>query len=49
MIKPEDRLRAFQIENNISTKGPLSLVVQFTRMVGGKEFPPSEKPQRQDL
>ncbi len=39
MIKPEDRLRAFQIENNISTKGPLSLVVQFTRMVGGKEFP----------
>ena len=39
MIKPEDRLRAFQIENNISTKGPLSLVVQFTRMVGGKKFP----------
>lgn len=39
MIKPEDRLRAFQIENNILTKGPLSLVVQFTRMVGGKKFP----------
>ncbi len=39
MIKPEDRLRAFQIENNISTKGPLSLVVQFTRMVDGKLFP----------
>jgi len=39
MIKPEDRLRAFQIENNISTKGPLSLVVQFTSMVGEKKFP----------
>jgi len=29
MISPEERLRAFQTENNITTKGPLSLVVQF--------------------
>lgn len=39
MINAEEKLRAFQIENNIVTKGPLSLVVQFTRMVSGKAFP----------
>lgn len=39
MINAEERLRAFQTENNIVTKGPLSLVVQFTRMVSGKSFP----------
>lgn len=39
MISPEERLKAFQIENNIVTKGPLSLVVQFTRMVREKAFP----------
>jgi len=39
VISPNGRLRAFQAENNIVTKGPLSLVVQFTRMVEGKEFP----------
>lgn len=39
MINTEERLRAFQNENNIMTKGPLSLVVQFTRMVSGKSFP----------
>ena len=39
MINPEERLKHFQIENNITTKGPLSLVVQFTRMVKDKEFP----------
>ena len=39
MIDTERRLKAFQEENNIYTKGPLSLVVQFTRMVRGKEFP----------
>lgn len=39
MISPEDRLKMFQTENNITTKGPLSLVMQFTRMVRGKEFP----------
>lgn len=39
MIKAEERLRAFQLENNIVTKGPLSLVIQFTRMVSGKAFP----------
>lgn len=39
MIDTERRLKAFQEENNIYTKGSLSLVVQFTRMVRGKEFP----------
>ena len=39
MISPEKRLKAFQTENNIFTKGPLSLVVQFTRLVRDKEFP----------
>ena len=39
MINPEERLKAFQAENNIFTKGPLSLVVQFTRLVQDKQFP----------
>ncbi len=39
MISPEERLKAFQTENNIFTKGSLSLVVQFTRLVQDKEFP----------
>lgn len=39
MVNPEERLKAFQAENNITTKGPLSLVVQFTRMVKDKKFP----------
>lgn len=39
MINAEVRLKAFQAENNVFTKGPLSLVVQFTRMVAGKGFP----------
>ena len=39
MISPEERLKAFQIENSITTKGPLSWVVQFTRLVQDKEFP----------
>lgn len=39
MINAEEKLRDFQSENNIVTKGPLSVVVQFTRMVKGKEFP----------
>lgn len=39
MISPESRLREFQDENNIYTKGPLSLVVQFTRMVKEDDFP----------
>lgn len=39
MMKPEDRLRAFQAENNITTKGSLSLAVQFTRMVKDRDFP----------
>lgn len=39
MISPKERLEAFQSENHITTKGPLSLVVQFTRMVRDKAFP----------
>lgn len=39
MISTEERLKIFQDENNIYTKGPLSLVVQFTRLVQDKEFP----------
>ena len=39
MISPKERLEVFQSENNITTKGPLSLVVQFTRMVRDKNFP----------
>ena len=39
MISTEERLKAFQEENNIYTKGPLSLVVQFTRLVQNKDFP----------
>ena len=39
MKSAEDRLREFQTQNNIATKGPLSLVIQFTRLVRDKEFP----------
>ena len=39
MIDSLERLKAFQAKNNITTKGPLSLVVQFTRMVKDKDFP----------
>ena len=39
MIDPIEKLKVFQSENNIYTKGPLSLVVQFTRLVQEKEFP----------
>jgi hypothetical protein len=39
MINAEERLKKFQEENNIVTKGPLSLVIQFTRMIRGKSFP----------
>ena len=39
MINAEEKLRTFQTENNIVTKGPLSVVIQFTRMVKGKGFP----------
>lgn len=39
MISPDERLRVFQTENSIYTKGTLSMVVQFTRMVRNKEFP----------
>lgn len=39
MINAEEKLRLFQLENNIVTKGSLSVVVQFTRMVREKKFP----------
>ena len=39
MISAEERLKEFQKENNIYTKGPLSLVIQFTRLVKDKDFP----------
>ncbi len=39
MINPEERLKTFQAKNNIFTKGPLSLVVQFTSLVKDKKFP----------
>ena len=39
MKSAEERLAAFQAENNIVTKGPLSVVIQFTRLVRDKSFP----------
>lgn len=39
MINAEEKLRVFQEENNIFTKGPLSVVIQFTRMIRRKDFP----------
>lgn len=39
MTNIEERLKTFQSENNIYTKGPLSLVIQFTRLVKDKKFP----------
>jgi hypothetical protein len=33
------RLKAFQEEHNATTKGPLSLLIQLTRMVRSKPFP----------
>lgn len=39
MMSPKERLEAFQTEHNITTKGSLSLVVQFTRIVRDKVFP----------
>ena len=35
----ENRLKQFQVENKATTKGPLSLLVQFTRMVKERKFP----------
>lgn len=39
MDNSEARLKVFQAENNIYTKGPLSLVIQVTRLVRNKTFP----------
>lgn len=39
MISGEERLKRFQAENHIATKGPLSVVIQFTRAVRGRPFP----------
>lgn len=38
-IDPQTRLARFQRENRIHTKGPLSLVIQFTRSARDKGFP----------
>lgn len=35
----ESKLKEFQTDNNIFSKGKLSVVIQFTRMVQGKEYP----------
>lgn len=39
MIDFGNKLKAFQTDNNIFSKGKLSVVIQFTRLVQGKEFP----------
>lgn len=39
MITPEARLKKFQTDNNIFTKGNLSVVIQLTDMFSGKSFP----------
>lgn len=39
LISARERLKAFQDDNGIHTKGPLSLVVQFTRLVSSRSFP----------
>ena len=33
------RLKTFQLEHHAMTKGPLSLLIQLTRMVRAKSFP----------
>ena len=39
MMDFENKLKTFQVDNNIFSKGKLSVVIQFTRLVQGKEFP----------
>ena len=39
MVSPEQRLKAFQTENHVFTKEPLSFVVQFTRLAENRAFP----------
>ncbi len=39
MISAQERIKVFQKQNGIYTKGPLYLVVQFTRLVAGRSFP----------
>lgn len=39
MTELEERLKSFQKDNNITTKGPLSVVIQLTRVVRNKTFP----------
>lgn len=39
MMSSDERLKSFQTENNVVTKGPLSVVIQFTRLVRDKSFP----------
>jgi hypothetical protein len=39
MIDTEKHLKKFQIKHNASTKGPLALLIQLTRIVRSKTFP----------
>ena len=39
MDSVEKRLAAFQKDHNAFTKGPLSLLIQLTRMIQSKPFP----------
>lgn len=39
MDNADKRLREFQVEHNAFTKGPLSLLVQLTRMISDRSFP----------
>jgi len=39
MINADVRLKEFQTQQNVFTKGPLALMMQLTRMVGVKPFP----------
>ncbi|MCD8300130.1 MAG: DUF4928 family protein [Clostridiales bacterium] len=43
MISPVERLKNFQEENNVSGKGALSFVIQFTRMISDHDFPLNEE------
>ena len=39
MVSPEDRLKIFQTENNVFTKGNLSVAVQLTDIFSKRPFP----------
>lgn len=39
MMSAKERLKAFQIENGVVTKGPLSVAIQLTDIIKTKQFP----------